>query len=187
MKSMIHLTIMLSLVFILGSGALPAQANQTDKPLPVADGCVTDEDSALPNDSVALEGVEVGRIFWDVTIADPALLAGRLTVIEQTYRDMVRQKVTPEMILAFRGGSVRLLVSDIGSVPEESREGALDVQQRLERLMDLPGVRLEVCYIAMRRVPLEPENLKRGLHTVNNTFLSAMGYSQKGYVAIPIH
>lgn len=181
-----HLAALAALVLLFGVGASPALSGQNDKPLPVADGCLTDDD-LLPDDSMALEGVETGRIFWDVTIADPALLAGRLGVIAQTYRDMVRQGVTPEMILAFRGGAVRLLVADVGTQPEESRAGVQDVQQRLEQLMELPGVRLEACYIAMRRVPLEPQNLMRGLHTVNNTFLSAMGYSQKGYVPIPIH
>ncbi|WP_052812868.1 hypothetical protein [Desulfonatronum thioautotrophicum] len=181
-----HLAILAALTMLLGAGASPAFSGQSNSPFPVADGCLTDED-LLPDDSVALEGVEIGRIFWDVTIADPSLLAGRLGVIDQTYRDMVRQGVTPEMVLAFRGGSVRLLVADHSRLPEETREGAQSVQQRLERLMELPGVRLEACYIAMRRVPLEPQNLMPGLHTVNNTFLSAMGYGQRGFISIPIH
>jgi len=151
--------------------------------------CLTDDEfeARQPNDRAALEGIEVGRIFWDVTIGDPELLLGRLGVIDLTYRDMVRQNVTPEMILAFRGGAVRLLASDLAGLAEESHPGVQDVQRRLQQMMELPGVRMEACYIAMRRVPLEPENLIRGIETVNNTFLSAMGYGQKGYVMIPIH
>ena len=152
-----------------------------------AEQCSTDDNGKRPDDRVALEGVEVGRIFWDITIADPGTLAGRIAVISETYRDMVRQNVTPDMILAFRGGSVRLLNADVSKLPEEQRENAAELQRRLERLLEQPGVRLESCYIAMRRVPLEPENMMRGVHTVNNTFLSAMGYGQKGYIALPIH
>lgn len=140
-----------------------------------------------PDDRAALAGVVVGRIFWDVTIGDPALLAGRLGVIDETYRDMVRQGVTPEMVLAFRGGAIRLLNADLQHLPEELRAGAAEVQRRLQALRERTGVRLEACYIAMRRVPLEPENLMPGIEAVGNTFLSAMGYGQKGYVAIPIH
>lgn len=154
---------------------------------PAAEQCSTDDNENRPDDRVALEGVEVGRIFWDITIADPATLAGRIAVISETYRDMVRQNVVPEMILAFRGGSVRMLNADLSKIPDEQRENTAELQQRLERLMEQPGVRLESCYIAMRRVPLEPENMMRGVHTVNNTFLSAMGYGQKGYIALPIH
>lgn len=151
--------------------------------------CMTDDEfeARQPNDRTALEGIEVGRIFWDVTIGEPQLLAGRLGVIDQTYRDMVRQNVTPEMILAFRGGSVRLLTSDLTVFAEESRPEVQDLQRRLQQMMELPGVRMEACYIAMRRVPLEPENLIRGIETVNNTFLSAMGYGQKGFISLPIH
>lgn len=151
--------------------------------------CLTDEEyeARQPNDRAALEGIEVGRIFWDVTIGDPKLLFGRLGVIDQTYRDMVRQNVTPEMILAFRGGSVRLLASDLSGHSEESRPDIQDLQQRLQQIIELPGVRMESCYIAMRRVPLEPENLIRGIETVNNTFLSAMGYGQRGFISLPIH
>lgn len=151
--------------------------------------CRIDDAPALdrPNDANALEGVSVGRILWDVTIADPSFLASRLDVIAETYRDLVRQGVTPEFILAFRGGAVRLLAKDPSGLPEESRLKAGDVTRRLEALSAQPGIRLESCYIAMRRVPLEPEHLNDVVHTVGNTFLSAMGYGQKGYITIPIH
>lgn len=173
--------------FFLSVAAEPINAQQSGSSGQAkAEGCQTDDDKR-PHDRLALEGVKVGRIFWDITIADPVVLVGRLKVIAETYRDMVRQGVKPEMILAFRGGSVRLLNADVAKLSKELQAGAIEVQQHLDRMMELPGVRIESCYIAMRRVPLEPENLARGIHTVNNTFLSAMGYGQKGYISIPIH
>jgi hypothetical protein len=139
-----------------------------------------------PDDREALRDIKIGRIFWDVTIADPVQLLGRLEVIEKTHRDMVHQDVRPEMILAFRGGSVRLL-TDLENVGPEHRAGAAEVQAKLRTLLALPGVRMESCYIAMRRVPLGSGELMEGIEAVGNTFLSAMGYGQKGYVSIPIH
>lgn len=138
----------------------------------VAEYCQTYEegDNGRPDDRAALAGVEVGRIFWDVTIADPAALAGRLGVIDKTYCDMVRQGITPEMVQAFRGGAVRLLTADLAPLPEELRKQAVEAQRRLSQMLELPGVRMESCYIAMRRVPLEPENLMAGIKTVGNTF-----------------
>lgn len=153
-----------------------------------AGDCPTDDEKKdRPNDRVALQGVKVGRIFWDITIADPKVLAGRIGVIDETYRDMVRQGVTPEMVLAFRGGAVRLLNADLGRIPEDQRDGTADSQRRLKQLMQQPGIRVEACYIAMRRIPLEPENMMRGVHTVGNTFLSAVGFGQKGYISIPVY
>ncbi|WP_429884541.1 hypothetical protein [Geoalkalibacter halelectricus] len=143
--------------------------------------------AAAPDDREALRDVEVGRIFWDVTLADPVALAGRLGVIRQTYEDMVRQNVKPEMIFAFRGGAVRLLATDLAAAGVAQREEAAVVQKRLSALLELPGVRMESCYIAMRRVPLEPQQLLSGIHSVGNTFLSAMGYGQRGFVSIAIN
>lgn len=189
MKPLTKMLCLILLFFLFSFSVAQQSVAQQTAPKPaVAEGCQTDEtDKNRPNDRAALEGIKVGRIFWDVTIADPGVLAGRLSVIIDTYRDMVRQGVTPEMILAFRGGSVRLLVRDLSRLPEDMRDKTRDVQERLQRLLDMPGVRLEACYIAMRRVPLEPENLMKGIVTVNNTFLSAMGYGQRGYISLPIH
>ena len=188
MKNVIRILVFLmSISFCLSVVAGPTNAQQRGSSgQPVAEGCQTDDDKR-PHDRLALEGVKVGRIFWDITIADPVVLVGRLKVIEETYRDMVRQGVTPNMILAFRGGSVRLLSADLTKLSKELQTGAIEVQQHLSKMMELPNVRIESCYIAMRRVPLEAENMIKGIHTVNNTFLSAMGYGQKGYIALPIH
>ncbi|ADH87319.1 hypothetical protein [Desulfurivibrio alkaliphilus] len=174
------------LLLVLGLLPFTPLAGGAD-PAP-AEYCQADEDGEKrPGDRAALAGVEVGRIFWDVTIADPWALAGRLGVIEETYCDMVRQGVTPEMVLAFRGGATRLLNADPQHLPEELREGAAEVQRHLQTMLERPGVQMEACYIAMGRVPLEPENLMPGVKAVGNTFLSAMGYGQKGYVSIPIY
>ncbi len=142
---------------------------------------------SAPDDREALRDVSVGRILWDVTLGDPQLLLGRLGVIEQTYHDMVRQRVAPEMIFAFRGGAVRLLAADLETLAPEQRDVAAQVQSRLRALVQLDGVRMESCYIAMQRVPLEPADLMDGVAAVGNTFLSAMGYGQKGFVSIPIN
>lgn len=143
--------------------------------------------TAAPDDREALRGVDVGRIFWDVTLSDPTALAGRLGVIRQTYEDMLHQNVQPKMVLAFRGGAVRLLAEDLTAAGVEHYAEARVLQERLTQFLELPGVRMESCYIAMRRVPLEPDQLLSGIHSVGNTFLSAMGYGQKGFVSIAIN
>lgn len=139
------------------------------------------------DDTAALQGVETGRIIWDVTQGDPALLAGRLNVVRQTYDDLKRQKVKPGMVFAFRGGAVRLLNRDMERFPFAQRNDVELVQQKLQALLELPGVRMEVCQIAMRRADMSATDLIPGMHQVGNTFLSLMGYGQKGYVTIPLN
>lgn len=139
------------------------------------------------DDRVALEGIEVGKIAWDVTQGNPGILRGRLNVILETYRDMQRQDVEPRMLFTFRGGAVLLLQKDISALPLSDQDEAEQVQRQLAELQALPGVRMEACQIAMRRAGLEPDDLIPGIHAVGNTFLSLMGFGQRGYITIPIN
>ncbi len=139
------------------------------------------------SDSVALEGIEVGKIAWDVTQGNPSILTGRLDVIHETYRDMQRQAVTPKMLFTFRGGAILLLQRDIDALPLADQADAELAQARLAELIALPGVRMEACQIAMRRAGLEAEDLIPGVHAVGNTFLSLMGFGQRGYITLPIN
>lgn len=147
---------------------------------------VVHADAGKPDDARALQGVETGRILWDVTLGDPAALAGRLDVIRETYDDMLRQGVKPEMVFGFRGGAARLVArstqdSDLDHAPEVDA-----VHERLMSLLDLAGVHMEACAIATRRINLGADDLLPGIHLVGNTFLSIMGYEQKGYATIRI-
>ena len=139
------------------------------------------------DDRVALEEIEVGKIAWDVTQGNPGILSGRLDVIHETYQDMLRQKVEPRMLFTFRGGAVLLLQKNINALPLADQAEAEQVQRKLAELIALPGVRMEACQIATRRVGLKPEDLIPGVHTVGNTFLSLMGFGQRGYITIPIN
>lgn len=139
------------------------------------------------DDRVALEGVEVGKIAWDVTQGNPATLSGRLDVIHETYQDMVRQGVKPRMLFTFRGGAVLLLQKNLDALPLADQADAEQVQQSLAHLNTLPGVRMEACQIAMRRAGIGADELIPGVHAVGNTFLSLMGFGQRGYITIPIN
>lgn len=141
-----------------------------------------------PGDAAALAGVEEGRIIWDVTLADPAALSGRLDVVVETYDDMVRQGVTPRMVFAFRGGAARIIAGDIDDhFTIEQRNAVEEVQEKLAALQERAGVTMEACDIATRRFQLGQDDLMPGIDLVGNTFLSLMGYGQQGYVAIPLN
>ncbi len=141
-----------------------------------------------PGDDAALAGIEEGRIIWDVTQGDPALLAGRLAVIEETWDDMVRQDVEPRMVFAFRGGAARVIARDIDAHFDLADHDAVaEVHERLNDFLERPGVVMEACDIATRRFDLGADDLLPGIDLVGNTFLSLMGYSRQGYVAIPIN
>ena len=178
--------LMLGLVFVL----LPALAVAADMP--------------RPDDARSLQGLEEARILWDVTAAEPAKLLARLgvidprepaarryldapIVIEQTYRDLERQGVTPRMVFGFRGGSVRLLTRDAVERDIDHAQTILQIQSKLAELHALAGVeRMEVCSIASRRSGITQADLVEPLVEVGNTFVTAAAYAQRGYAKIKI-
>ena len=140
-----------------------------------------------PDDQRALRGISEGRILWDVTLGDPGALLARLQVIEQTYRDLVRQDVAPRMLFAFRGGAVRLLARDIDRFDLEAVAEVQAVQAKLAALEGLEGVsRIEACSIAAGRADLTAADLIDPAVMVGNTFVTAAAYAQRGYAKIRI-
>ncbi len=150
-------------------------------------GVTLSADVPRPDDAHALQGIEEGRILWDVTLSDPEKLLARLGVIEQTYRDLEGQGVTPRMVFGFRGGSVRLLTRDAPDRSMEHAQTILQIHARLAELHALAGVeRMEVCSIASRRSGITQADLVEPLVEVGNTFVTAAAYAQRGYAKIKI-
>ncbi|MCL7744874.1 hypothetical protein LV476_07985 [Guyparkeria hydrothermalis] len=144
-------------------------------------------DPPRPDDSHALQGIEEGRILWDVTAGDPDKLLARLGVIEQTYRDLERQGVAPRMVFAFRGGAVRLLTEQAAESHMDDAQTILQIHDMLRELAALDGVeRMEACSIATRRVGITQAELVDPVVEVGNTFVTAAAYAQRGFAKIKI-
>ncbi|MFN2381393.1 MAG: hypothetical protein ABR561_02435 [Guyparkeria sp.] len=150
-------------------------------------GLALSVDVPRPDDAHALQGIEEGRILWDVTLADPDKLLARLGVIEQTYRDLEEQGVTPRMVFGFRGGSVPLLTRAASEGDIDKAQIILQIQSKLAELHALDGIdRMEVCSIASRRAGITQADLVEPLVEVGNTFITAAAYAQRGYTKIKI-
>lgn len=140
-----------------------------------------------PSDQRALASIESGKILWDITLANPQALLSRLTVLEETYDDMLRQGLKPNMIFTFRGGAAGLIAADLRGLDIERAAEVGQVQDKLTSLMKRPGVHMEACAIATRRFNLtKQDQLMPGVLLVGNTFLSIMGYENQGYTTIRI-
>lgn len=139
------------------------------------------------SDQRALARIESGKILWDITLANPQALISRLIVLEETYEDMVRQGVKPNMIFTFRGGAAGLIAADLNHLDIERAADVGLVQDKLASFMKRPGVHMEACQIATRRFNLtQQDHLMPGVLLVGNTFLSIMGYENQGYTTIRI-
>ncbi len=161
--------------FLIGAAALLAGAAQ-----PV----VADD---KPTDTIALKGVTHGRVVWDINTSSPAKLALYLGVIQETYDDLVRQEVKPDMVFTFRGESLRIIASEHEEITMQSMPEIRQSARMIHALMQRPGVHMEACAIAARIFEVDTEKILHGIRPVGNTFVSLIGYQSRGYAIIPIY
>ena len=140
-----------------------------------------------PSDTDALQGLTTGKVVWDINMTDPKKLSLYLRVIQETYTDLVRQGVKPDMIFAFRGRSVTFVCKDRDDIPLEQHHFLDTVAEQLADLNKREGVKMEACSVACRLFDVKPSTLFPGVKPVGNTFVSLLGYQAKGYAVIPIY
>ncbi len=145
-------------------------------------------ESDKPDDSHALQGVKTGKVVFDINIPGNAKkMQLYMTVIQQTYEDLVRQNVKPDMILAFRGMAVKLIsTQQPDELPLDDEEALQSVAKMIADLQ-AKGVRVEACSVATGLFKVPHESLLPGVVPVGNTFVSLTGYQAKGYATIPIY
>ena len=139
-----------------------------------------------PNDRDALQGVQQGKVIFDINMAEPKKMTLYLSVIKQTVDDLVRQNVEPDVILAFRGLSVHLISKDRDQMELTDFEHLDTIAAQLPELQQ-QGVRMEACSVATRLFNVENSSLLEGIKPVGNTFVSLTGYQAQGYANIPIY
>jgi len=139
-----------------------------------------------PDDSAALKGVKTGKVIFDINMTEPKKMTLYLMVIRQTVDDLKRQGVEPDVILAFRGLSVRLISKDR---EQFELEEYMHLDKIAEQIADLKtqGVRMEACSVATRLFQIDNDTLLDGIQPVGNTFVSLTGYQAQGYANIPIY
>ncbi len=140
-----------------------------------------------PSDADALQGINEGKVVWDITVSSPKKLSFLLEVIDETYEDLVRQDVKPDMVFLFHGRVMKLITTEPPELDLDEEEAHEKAIQLIRKLNDKPGVRMESCSIAARTLGIDNKNIIPEIKPVGNTFVSQIGYQKKGYAMIPIH
>ena len=143
--------------------------------------------ASKPDDANALKNVETGKVVWDINMVEPKKMSLYLNVIRETYDDLVRQNIVPEMLFAFRGHSVKLVSEDREKFPLEKHMYLDQVHELLMGLAKRPGVKMEACSVAARLFDVDAKTYLQGIKPVGNTFVSLIGYQAKGFAVIPIY
>jgi len=130
-----------------------------------------------PNTSEALAGLKTARVIFDVRVADLDKLVFNLQLFSETLEGIAAQGVKPEIIVAFRGSTVKLLTAAV--LDDE----ALDLLRALKK----KGVQFEACAVAMRVTKADSAGLVPEVKLVANVFYSLIGYQNKDYAMIVIN
>ncbi len=129
------------------------------------------------NDREALAGLTSAKVIFDVRVADLGKLVFNLKLFNETMEGIAAQGVKPEMVVTFRGPTVKIL-----------NAAALDGEARnLFRDLKKKGVQFEACGVAMRILKADPAGLIPEVKLVANVFNSLIGYQNKGYALITIN
>ncbi|SDO66394.1 DsrE family protein [Desulforhopalus singaporensis] len=137
------------------------------------------------DDSDALAGVGAAKIIFDINLNDANKLELYLGVIERTRNSLVDQGFDPDIVIAFRGASVRLVTTETWSFTEE-RQLSLKRSAQMLRELAGAGVKLEACSVAVELFKVDRKTILPEIKIVGNTFISLMGYQSKGYALVPI-
>lgn len=137
------------------------------------------------DDQEALAGAKEVKVAFDITTGDAKALLGRLKIIDETRQSLISQGVTPHFILSFRGGSTKLIQTDMSKVKPEDRALATQIAAKLAEMRAAKGVdNLEQCAVAVREQGTKPENVVPAVKVVGNAWISLMAYQNRGYAYI---
>lgn len=142
--------------------------------------------AAPPDDRGALLGVKTGKGVFDINTTEVDKLTLYLQVIKETQEGLKKQRVKPDLIVAFRGASVRFVSKERGNFTTEEQENLLETDEMISELSK-EGVRFEACAIATRLYNINNKSILPAVRVVGNTFISLIGYQSKGYNLIPIY
>ena len=140
---------------------------------------------AQADDRAVLSGVKELKVAFDVLEGDAKALLNRLNVIDETRASLMKQGVTPNFVVAFRGPATKLVQTDMSKIKPEDRETAAKIAAMLDDMSKAPGVAsVEQCSVAIRQQETKAENVLPAVKVVGNSWISLMAYQSRGYAYI---
>jgi intracellular sulfur oxidation DsrE/DsrF family protein len=134
------------------------------------------------DDRAVLAGVKELKVAFDVIEGDAKGLLNRLEVIDETRASLLKQGVTPNFVLAFRGPATKLVQTDMSKVKPEDRAVVAQIAAKLGEMSKAPGMAsIEQCSVAIRQQETRAENVLPSIKVVGNSWISLMAYQSRGY------
>jgi intracellular sulfur oxidation DsrE/DsrF family protein len=134
------------------------------------------------DDRAALSGLNEVKIIFDLTTGDAERLNGTLAVIEETRASLIKQGVTPQIVIAFRGGATKLVQTDLNHLTADQRKFSSKIAGAIKALSTARGiVSMDQCAIAAKSQGVRQDRLLPGIKIVGNGWVSLAAYQAKGF------
>jgi intracellular sulfur oxidation DsrE/DsrF family protein len=138
------------------------------------------------DDSAALNGVKETKSVFLIDFTNPRKTAFYLDIIRGTHEGLVKQGVTPNMVLVFIGETVRYLSTEPDDLLAMEAEDELVSIAATAKVLKAKGVRMEVCAIANRVFKVKNETTLSEMDIVGDGFISLIGWQTQGHKLVPI-
>lgn len=142
--------------------------------------------AAEPMDADALKGLSSARAVFDITTADPKKLNFYLNLIDNTAKSMKAQGVEADFILAFRGPATFYTSNDRKYIKMDDVMVADKISSKLKSLSDTKGMQLTQCAVAAKALKVDTKTINPAVKVVGNSWISLIGYQNKGYAIVPV-
>lgn len=141
---------------------------------------------ALDNQT-AIGDLNAIKGIYDVRQSDPRALARSLAGIKGNIKNLEKEGVDRDLVIAFMSHAVRFIHTDPSFELETEHTQALqDIRERIAELKDL-GVRMEACSTATRAFGVDNDTLLDGIVPVRSGYIALMGYQNNGYALVAVY
>jgi intracellular sulfur oxidation DsrE/DsrF family protein len=138
------------------------------------------------DDSAALAGVEATKSVFLIDFTNAKKTAFYLDVIRGTHAGLVRQGVTPNMVLVFIGQTVQYLTTEPTDELEMEFGDELASIALSAKALKEAGVRMEVCAVATDVFGVKNATVLPEMDVVGDGFISLIGWQTQGHKLVPI-
>ncbi len=142
--------------------------------------------NAPADDHAALTRLTETHAVFDITTGNPQKLKFYLNLIAETAESVQSQGVKPVFVLAFRGPATPYISTDRSALNPEQKQVSVQIGQVLDKLSKMNNVTLEQCGVAAKMLHVQPDTIHPGVKVVGNSWISLMGYQNRGYALIPV-
>lgn len=135
----------------------------------------------------ALKDISVVKAYFDVKVGEPAKLEKRLYLIDDTYRQLVKEGIKAEFIIGFRGEASYSVTKDDDYIfDDEDVEVKKKIYSWIKRFKT-QGIVMEQCAISAGLYGIDPDDFVGEVEVVQNGYISIIAYQSKGYSLVPMH